>query len=717
MSEPTDAQIDLYATLFRGRPDVYARYWEKDGRSGYSPAYSFNWNEFLAHKQKGGSMKTFENKRIIPLTKEVLRQHFSGQNTIGVYPILKDDTSFFLAADFDGEHWLEDAQKYIAECAKIRLSAYLERSKSGAGGHVWIFFQDPYPCYKSRHIGLEIIRRAFNVSEFEKEVSFDRLFPNQDTIPNGGFGNLIALPLQGRYAEQNNTLFVDPKTAEPYDDQWKYLAQIRRHGTNELDAALAVLDSNYTGHSNENTRGKNANQVLSIHVGKQIEIPRRYLTPPTIKFLKEKLNFLNTEYLTKKRLGKSVYRVQKYFKLINESGDSIFLPRGFLDQLVSFLKSEGIPFEIQYAYPDIKPAIFKNLMQLTPSQQEAAQKALNHDGGVIVAPPGSGKTMIGMEIIANRQLPALVLVHRKQLLDQWVDRIQTYLDIPKIRVGRFSGTTKKIGKDITVGLLQSFARHKNLSELSDTFGTIIIDECHHIPAKTFREVIANLNPRYLYGLTATPKRKHNDEQLIFIYIGEIVATMDAVGLTRNTPEENIIKTPQIIIRETELEIPFQWKTDRFQLLAKIVSFDTTRNRLIANDIIQQVKSGNKTLALSERKEHLEILALCLKGHAETIIISGDSSLRERESKIKQIHDGHYQVILSTGQFFGEGLDIKNISTLVLAFPFSFEGKLAQYVGRLLHSTHPKFVFDYRDSKVDFLERQYKQRRRYYKKIN
>ncbi len=356
-------------------------------------------------------------------------------------------------------------------------------------------------------------------------------------------------------------------------------------------------------------------------------------------------------------------------------------------------------------------------MQLTPPQKEATLKALDHDEGVIVAPPGSGKTMIGMEIVATRQLPALVLVHRKQLLDQWVDRIQTYLDIPKIRIGRFSGTTKKIGQDITVGLLQSLARYKNISELSDKFGTIVVDECHHIPAKTFREVIANLNPRYLYGLTATPKRKHNDEQLIFVYIGDIVATMDATTSLHDVPDKKLMKMPQIIIRETELEIPFQWKTDRFQLLAKIVSFDTARNRLIAEDIIQQVKDGNRTLVLSERKEHLEILALCLKGHAETIIISGDSSARERESKIKQIHDGHYQVILSTGQFFGEGLDVKNISTLILAFPFSFEGKLAQYIGRLLHSAYPKFVLDYRDSKVAFLERQYKQRQRYYKKLN
>lgn len=713
MQELTDEQVGLYSSLFRGRPDVFARYWEKNDRSGYSPAYSFDWNEFLAHKQKGGSIKIFENKALIPISTEIIKQHLLGKSALGVYPILEDNTSYFLAADFDGEHWLKDAQKYIEECARIKLCPYLERSKSGNGGHVWIFFKEPYPCWMSRRIGLEIVRRALGLSMFDKEVSFDRLFPNQDEVPTGGFGNLIALPLQGNYVAKKNAVFIDPHTALPLDSQWDFLATIHRHTLGELDSALTILDEN-SGVTSSNPRSEGG--TLTINISKQIRVPRASLTPVTTQFLKEKLNFLNTEYLTKKRMGMSVYQVQKYFKLVGESGDDIFFPRGFLNQLIVFLEFEKIKFEVVREHMNFKPIIFQNVLELTQPQEEAVSKMLASDQGVLVAPPGSGKTMIGIELLTQRKLPALILVHRQQLLDQWVDRLQTYLGIPKAHIGCFSGTKKKIGKEITVGLLQSFSRYKNIGELGDTFGTVIIDECHHIPAKTFREVITHLNPQYLYGLTATPKRKHNDEQLIFVYIGDILATMDAVYQS-NT--ENIVlkkKAPEIVIRETELEIPFQWKTDRFQLLAKIISFDTTRNRLVASDIIAQVKSGNKTLVLSERKEHLEILALCLKGHCETILISGDDSAPQRTSKLKQIHDGHYQVILSTGQFFGEGLHVEDISTLVLAFPFSFEGKLIQYIGRLMHSANPKFVFDYRDSKIPFLERQFKQRNRYYKKI-
>lgn len=713
MTQISEDQLNLFLSIFKGRSDVYARYWEKNGRSGYSPAYSFDWNEFLAHKDKGGTINNFENKKLIPLTKEILRKHLLGATALGIYPILEDNTSYFIAADFDGEHWLEDVRKYMDKCAKVSLSAYLERSKSGKGGHVWIFFQEAYPCYKSREIVLELIKRALDLSVFEKEVSFDRLFPNQDYITKGGFGNLIALPFQGKYVEKDNSLFIDPKDAKSYADQWDFLSKIHKHTPEELDKVFPEI-TNYE-RTGSTTKVHYADKLV-ITVGKNIKLARSVLTPATIGFIKEKLNFFSTEYLTRKRLGKSVYKVQKFFKLIGEDANVIFLPRGFLNQLTKFLESADISYEVVYEYPETEEVKFKSLIELTPTQQEALNKSLESNQGVIVAPPGSGKTMIGMELIAQRQLPALILMHRKQLLDQWVDRIQTFLNIPKVQIGRFSGTKKKIGKEITVGLLQSLARYRNIAELENRFGTIIVDECHHIPAKTFREVIANLNSQYLYGLTATPKRKHNDEQLIFVYIGDIITEMEGSDLNEDDLDHKSSKKPEIIIKKTDLEIPFQWKTDRFQLLAKIISFDTTRNKLIVEDILHQVESGNKVLVLSERKEHLEILDLCLKGKCETIMISGDDSTAKRILKLKQIKAGHYQVILSTGQFFGEGLDIKNISSLVLAFPFSFEGKLIQYIGRLLHSTNPKFVLDYRDQKVAFLERQFKQRNRYYKKF-
>jgi len=697
-------------SLFRGRADVYARHWEKDGRSGYSPAYEFNWDEFMAHKRRGGSMKDFENKKLIPLTKEIVKKHLLGQHVVGIYPILPDNTSSFIAADFDGENWLKDSKSFLQACGEVGLSAYLERSRSGNGGHVWIFFAESYPCYKSRQIALELIRKFFNVSEFEKEVSFDRLFPNQDTLTGAGFGNLIALPLQGRSVTNGNSMFIDPETTKPPIDQWQFFTNIKRHTIAELDSAHKLLFED-TG---KPTINMPTGGGLGILVSNQIDIKRSELTPGLIHFLKEELNFLNTEYLTKRRLGKSIYKVQKYFKLIDETGDTISLPRGFLQTLLAFLKENNVAYTVQSDTPHFDQTPYQSQIELTSAQIPIVQTTTECDQGVIVAPSGSGKTIIGLEIIARRQLPALILVHRKQLLDQWVERIQTFLGITKAHIGQYSGTKKKLGKQITVGLLQSLARKGDLSELRDKFGTIIVDECHHIPAATFREVIAQLNPKYIYGLTATPKRKYNDEKLIYVYIGEIIARMEASDIesVSSLPSQ----PPEVLIRTTTLAVPFKFSTDHFQLLAKVVCFDTTRNQMIIEDILSKVGDGKRLLVLSERKEHLEILAMYLKGKCETIVISGDDSAPKRKSKLKQIESGHYRVILSTGQFFGEGIDIRGISCLILAFPFSFEGKLVQYMGRLRDIAEQKTIVDYRDAQIPFLEKQFKQRERHYKKL-
>ena len=711
MTTITDQQLELFMSLFRGREDVYAHRWEKNERSGYSPAYDFNWNEFMAHKRRGGSMKDFENKKLFPLTKEVVKKHLLGQHVVGVYPILTDNTSYFIAADFDGETWNHDAKAFLRACEDAGINAYLERSRSGNGGHVWIFFSEPYLCYKSRQIVLELIRCAFHISEFEKEVSFDRLFPNQDTLTKNGFGNLIALPLQGRSFERRNAVFIDIATGKPFSDQWVFLQNVKRHTAQELDAVHNEL----FGAASKQLQAPSPDGSLPIAVSNQIALPRAQLTPTIIHFLKDELNFLNTEYLTKRRLGKSTYKVQKYFKLIDEAGDTISLPRGFLNQLIVFLDQNHIAYALTENHALLDEAIFNNDIKLTPAQAEVVEQATGYNQGVIVAPSGSGKTIMGLELIARRKQPALILVHRKQILDQWVDRIQAFLGIAKTHIGQYSGVKKKIGKQITVGLLQSLARKGDLSELQNSFGTIIVDECHHIPASTFREVIAQLNPQYLYGLTATPKRKHNDEKLIYVYIGDIIAQM-AVSDVPVYETKVSVYTPEVLIRSTNLEVPFKFTTDHFQLLAKIISCDTGRNRLVVDDILTEVGKNRKILVLSERKEHLEILNMYLKSKCETIVISGDDSARARKSKLAQIQSGHYQVILSTGQFFGEGIDIRGTTCLVLAFPFSFEGKLIQYMGRLRDIGAQKLIVDYRDKNIPFLEKQFKQRVRYYKKL-
>ncbi|HSW77761.1 MAG TPA: DEAD/DEAH box helicase family protein [Candidatus Chromulinivoraceae bacterium] len=704
--QPSD-KIRLYRSLFRGRDDVFAKRSPTTG--AYFPEHTLNWDEFNAHKANGGRMATFKNKKPTPLTDEIILKHLTGQITVGIYPILQDNTSYFLAADFDKENWLKDCQNYRVEIAKLGLSAYIERSRSGNGGHVWVFFEDAYPCHKARAIGLEVVRKILKLSAFDKEASFDRLFPNQDAIVKDGFGNLIALPFQGESARGGNTVFINPSTGIPYEDQFEILKTAQRYSIKELDAAYDKA----IGATIDDVTAPIKNKRLKISVGQNITFNKAQLSGALVGYLKEELNFLNSEYLTKKRFGVSLYQVQKYFRLIDESDKTVSLPRGFLSRLLKFLYENNIEYSISFITPKFDNLKFKSQIKLNEQQEQIVSAAMIEKQGVIVAPPGSGKTMMGMELIARHKKPSLVLVHRKQILDQWVDRIQQYLNIPKAQIGRYSSAKKSAGKEITVGLLQSFARSKDLSELRDKFGTIIVDECHHIPAKTFRDVIASLNPEFLYGLTATPKRKHNDEQLIYVYIGDIIANM-ADFKDINQPATS--KKFDVVIRETGLAIPFNWKTDAFDLVAKVISYDTKRNELVIKDALKQVALKRKVLVLSERKEHLKILELYLKGQCETMIFTGDDSAASRTSKLAQIEAGHYQVLLATGQIIGEGMHVPNIQALIFAFPFALEAKTTQYVGRLMHSDSPKVLIDYHDKQIPFLDRQFKQRKRVYNKL-
>ena len=703
--------IDLYKSLFRGRTDIYAVRWEKGGRSGYMPAYKVDWTEYNKHKAKGGTFKDYKNKEYLSFDNSALEAHFSGRETCGIYPLLKDNTSYFIAVDFDKQNWRETIVKLHNTCSIFDIPSYIERSRSGNGGHLWVFFESAFPAKQSRKIMFELLRHSNIISHFEKEPSFDRLFPNQDFHSGKGMGNLIALPFQGNSLKQGNSCFINPETFEAVENQWGFLESVKKIS---IDKLKNLYEQFFDVRPNEifiSNFADNKPFDLEIVISNQIYLKRAQLNQKLIVFLREQLNFYNSDYLVKKNLGKSTFNTEKFFRLIEEATNEVMIPRGFSASLVQFCRKEKIPFKIIDKREKKDSIDFESSIELQDHQEIALEKIREKDFGVIVSPPGSGKTVIGLKIIAEKRQPALIIVHRKQLLDQWIERIQDFLKIPKKDIGQIGNQKKKIGKQITIAMIQSLSRVDDYSEISNAFGTIIIDECHHIPAKSFREAIINFNAFYLYGLTATPKRKNNDQKLIFVYIGNI---LHQVNQQQFLAERNI-KT-EINIKETELFAPFDYKIDKYETISRILIHDTQRNSLILNDIENNANRFNTILILSERKAHVDILNLYLKDKYETITIYGDDAESVRKSKIEQIKQGHFKIVISTGQFFGEGIDISNLECLFIVYPFAFEGKLIQYIGRIQRSKNPPVIFDYRDSKIDYFEKMFKQRKRYYNKL-
>ncbi|AJW62911.1 Type III restriction enzyme, res subunit [Elizabethkingia miricola] len=703
MSDKSNMQIGLFCSLFQGRKDVFAVRWEKSGKSGYMPAYQYDPYHYRVYKSNGGSFQNYPHKTYLPLTDNELQKHLTGIQQIGIYPLLVDNTSWFLVADFDKQNWKVEAVNFLNACKARNIPAYLERSRSGNGGHVWIFFNKPYPAIRSRKIFIFILVQSGAFSMFDKGSSFDRLFPNQDFLSGKGLGNLIALPFFKPAVAKGNSCFINPDTFEPCPDEWNFLSMVER-------VPIDILENIHQRISvgQELQIPKTKNSKLTIALKQNIQVQKDELTTPMINFLKEELNFANSEFFIKRQSGKNTFGTERYFKLIEEVENKLIIPRGFIGKLLRFCKEQNLNFDFYDHRKPKEEIIFSFNAILKEHQNKAIDNIAKKDFGVIVAPPGSGKTIMGLKIIADKKQPTLIIVHRKQLLEQWQERVHAFIGIPKHEIGIIGQGKSKIGKHVTIGTIQSLPKH--IEQVKNQFGMILIDECHHIPAETFRNTIGKLDTFYLYGMTATPFRKYNDDKLIFVFLGDIISELV------NTEIENF-KHAQIIVRNTNLDIPFNSKTDNFETVSKILVHDSERNKLILNDIKVELSKGKRIAIITERKEHIDTLYLFLKQFYEVITLSGDDTENNRKSKWQILQQGNFQILITTGQYFGEGTDLSHINSLFLVYPFSFKGKLIQYIGRVQRSEITPTIYDYRDIKIDYLNKLFLKRNTYYRQIS
>lgn len=738
-SDP-DVKIALFRNLFHGREDVYAVRWESpDGRYGYKPKADRDWKAYSASKPEDRKKVDRKTRKFWPLTDEVIRQHLTGDLTIGIYPLLLDETCWFLAADFDKKNWELDAAAFLATCREMAVPAVLERSRSGNGSHVWIFFDCAIPAAAARKLGCSILTRTMEHRHQIGLDSYDRFFPNQDTLPKGGFGNLIALPLQKVPREAGNSVFVDADF-KPYPDQWSFLASIQRmqaEAAEELvreamrkgdviGVRISLADEDQEDPWTLPPSRKRLERPVTGPLPKHVEIVRANLLYIEKKDLPSvMLNrllriaaFQNPEFYKAQAMRLPTYTKPRVISCGEEFANHIALPRGCLADVIALLKAHGIEPEVRderFAGTAIE-AKFQG--QLRGLQQDAVSKIIEADNGILCAPTAFGKTAVGAWLIAQRKVNTLVLVHRQQLLDQWRERLAMFLDLPVKSIGQIGGGKTDRTGGIDVALLQSLHRKEEVKDFVAEYGQVIVDECHHISAFTFERVMKQVKAKYVVGLTATPTRKDGHHPIIYMQCGPIQFSFSARKMAEETPFEH-----KVLPRYTMFRLAPDLADVTIHDVYSALVHDRQRNELIASDLIRAVQAGRSPLLLTGRTEHLKDFAAEISSVLKNVfVLKGGMGKKQRHAvaeALAAVPEGEPRVILATGSYIGEGFDDARLDTLFLAMPISWRGTLQQYAGRLhrLHENkHVVRVYDYVDAGVPMLAKMYERRLRGYSAI-
>jgi superfamily II DNA or RNA helicase len=741
-SRPPDkeSKVALFRSLFRGREDVYAERWRmKDGNWGYRPAGRKNWDAFLAGRPEDHKKVDRQTRILYPLTDEAVRLHLAGKKTIGIYSLLPDETCWLLAADFDKTTWQEDALAFVATSKRLGLSAYLERSRSGNGGHVWIFFEHPLAAALARKMGCAILTQTMEQRHHLGLDSYDRFFPNQDTMPKGGFGNLIALPLQWTPRQDGNSVFVDD-SLRPYPDQWQLLASVRRVPADQVE--WIVNDATRRGRvlgvraSISDTDPEDEPWTL-LPSKKKLERPIQGPFPESVEIVRSNLAFVpkaglseamlnriiriaafqNPEFYKTQAMRLSTWDKPRIISCAEELAQHIALPRGCLQDASALLKEYGIRVSIRDERCSGAPIDVKFQGVLRDEQAESVRQALRHDDGVLCAPTAFGKTVVASKLIAERGVSTLVLVHRRQLLDQWCERLGMFLDLPGKAVGQIVGGKANRTGCIDVALLQSVQRKGEVKDFVAEYGHVIVDECHHLSAFSFEQVMKQVKAKYVIGLTATPTRKDGHHPIIFMQCGPIRFSLSA----RDAAARSLFRH-LVVPRHTKFYPPTEATEFAIQDAYSALVPNAERNRQITADILEAIALGRTPLVLTHRTDHLERLALGLSSIEHVVILKGGMGKKQRRAaaeKLASIPDGVPRVILATGSYIGEGFDDSRLDTLFLTMPISWRGTLQQYVGRL-HRIHDGKkvvrVYDYVDAQIPMLARMYEKRLRGYRAI-
>ncbi len=730
--------IALYRDLFYGRQDVFAVRWDngKVGTHGYAPKCKNEWDRNICGKTmriKGACKKCAyrENQEI---TDALIQQHFIGvgKNSLvmGIYPLLEDETCRFLAIDFDKGNWQEEilAAKRIYE--EYGIKSYIERSRSGNGGHLWIFFCEPIEARIARKLGIKVLETAMNRKGSSKFDSFDRLFPNQDHMPNGGYGNLIALPLQRQAVENGNGVFVDD-TFTMYSSQTAVLQTIERY---DKATVLDVLKQfpNVILQDISDRELEEEDKVLPWEKRKEEKIPadlptsmevilydKIYLYKENLHpFIKKKLIglavFRNPEYYLARNLRKSLQDISMWIQCFDEDEDYLMLPIGLESLLEEICRTYHIKVhkvDKRFQGKCIDVAFHGDLRE---KQLQAVEELLAAPNGILHANTAFGKTVAAIALIAERKVNTLIIVDRVSLLNQWCERLSVFLNIPKKDIGVIGGGKKKPTGIIDVAVSQSLYRDNMVADLVKGYGQIICDECHHVSAVGFEQILKSSPAKYKVGLTATLKRKDGKERIVLMQLGPV--------RYKDLSKVSSRLTHQVYVQTTGIAATDLQKEHTTNELYDYLYNNHIRNMQIVMDVRNALGEKRYPIILTERKEHIELLDRELSEYVKVFKLYGGLKKKERDSimaELNELPDVMPRVIIATSKYVGEGFDYPILDTLFLTLPISWSGRVKQYAGRLHRDYHEKKavrIYDYLDSQIDSAMKMYGKRSKGYRSM-
>ena len=765
----TKELVQFYYSMFKGRRDVYSlrsgKPNAKTGKHGYYTQCDNFWKAGLCGKKDGKNTKcqSCPNQKYKPLTGDVIYAHLTGvkedcSDVVGLYPVWPDETCNYLVFDFDNHDessnsvkWQEEANALRAICADNDVPCLVERSRSGKGAHVWMFFEKAINIKKARLFGAALLDKGAESVNQQSFDTYDRMIPAQDKLPEGGLGNLVALPLQGRAVKNGNSVFVDEKW-QPYHDQWSVLKNTGKLSETFIDEKLSSWGNKYSI-SNSDTDNETSGQIsidetpwensikfersdtkgtVRIVLADKAYVDKTGIKPRLQNKIRRLAAYNNPEYFKNQGMGISTFGIPRIVYSGEDTEQFIAIPRGCLNKLCKNLKSSNIDYSVEDKRNTGKEINVSFAGELYPEQQDAVNSLTGHDFGVLAAATGFGKTVVGSYLISERKVNTLILVHNNEIMQNWINDLERFLvikeDYPqymtktgrvktrKSLIGRLTGAHNSMTGIIDVAMVTSLGSGDSIKPFVKDYGMVIMDECHHVAAESIEAVLSKVNAKYVYGLTATVKREDGKDKTVLMQFGPVRFRFTAKDKIRLQGMEHILEprfTPIISTKE---------KLTLNEAYEIVVNSDF-RNSLIASDIEACIKQGHTPLVLSKRKAQIDVLFEKVKDKADHVLVltggKKQSERKELRERLGSISESESLIVLATGQYIGEGFNCSRLDMLFLAMPIAWDGNVEQYTGRLNRSHDGKnrvTVIDYVDHHIEMFANMYNKRLRTYKRI-